>query len=204
VSEQESEDKDQDKTSISLGYGGCIQLISRAICSSFARECFHFLAAQVACDGAAPVESTVALPCTVVLVCVIPPSAAHGVTTVRPPTCPIADSSLCSEGFGRSVVLAVARRAIEVSDVTKGWFALWLLGMLQLEEDWLHGTLAANWLHLASSQVTTKQTVTNDTELGQSDPTGPHCARPRHTMTLALRRHTVLKCLQDNNDQTHQ
>lgn len=152
-----------------------LELTLRALCSSFARECFHFLAAQVACDGAAPMESTVAFPCPVVLVCVIPPSAAHGIATVRPPTGPIARSSLCPERLGRSVVLAIARRVIEVNDVTKGWFALRLLGMLQLEEDWLHCTLAANWLHLASSQVTTKQTVTDDTKLGQSDPTGPHC-----------------------------
>ena len=154
------------------------------------------LATPMTVDSAAPVELAVALPGTSVLVCVVTAPAAHQVTPIRPFRSPITLSSHRAQWPGFGVVVTIIRRPLQMNQVLPPRLAVLSLGPF---EDERYGSsrpppqvgLHQLWLFVASPDL-----VTYLPEGRKRGPAGLHGARARHAVTLALRPHAVLHCLQ--------
>lgn len=153
------------------------------------------LAAGVALDVAAPQELAVALPHTGVLVCVVPPSAAHQVTAAD-----LLHNSLITQPALRPntarhrVRFAVIRGLLHVHQVCVHGFPVGV-ELLDLEE---FGPLVAagfDWFHVHSMGVLLFENVAELAELGKCRPAGFGGARARNTMTLAFQMHVLLQDL---------
>lgn len=153
------------------------------------------LAAGVALDVAAPQELAVALPHTGVLVCVVPPSAAHQVTAAD-----LLHNSLITQPALRPntarhrVRFAVIRGLLHVHQVCVHGFPVGV-ELLDLEE---FGPLVAagfDRFHVHSMGILLFENVAELAKLGKFSPAGFSGAGARNTVTLAFQMHVLLQDL---------
>ena len=136
-------------------------------------------------------ELAVALPDAGVAVRVVPPAAAHHVTTVRVGGGAVAQSSPRSRASRDLVLLAVVGRTLQVHQVrVRG--LLVAPSLFESQEGGLSESRGPDRLHLNGPAVALLQQVTQLSEHGQGDPAGLGGAGTGHAVTLTLQLHPLL------------